>query len=340
MDFIQTDDGGIQDDTANLDDMFGAFPDPEDDAFAAIDSLGPTDDAESQDCVLHSYDSTVNSRGERVILRTGTRAEYRYPTYEDRAALVHTRIYDASKSLDRTELMIRSPYIKEALRSVIKSYPGTNIGSVGNIQLKNEPRCLFHYRKELYTYAQGQQSQAREHIILCLRYMYRVLWSPISLYRLLMQGDKSLQGLDFENLWMAFKPGSFIYHRKDGVHQIFKLLSIPDSHFRSTPSQEMYLELERIECDGTNFGRVMQEHIIKRYDGFKFLVQLPYYPLEFHPAKDDIKDELIARGRKFISLLGIHHRSYSGMARMCHHESTNDPSTEMETMEVYSRQCF
>jgi hypothetical protein len=41
---------------------------------------------------------------------------------------------------------------------------------------------------------------------------------------------------------------------------------------------------------------------------------LDIFPLQYHEQAEKLKDALIVRGRKFISLIGIHHRNYKGIA--------------------------
>ena len=41
---------------------------------------------------------------------------------------------------------------------------------------------------------------------------------------------------------------------------------------------------------------------------------LDVFPLQYHEQAEKLKDALTARGRKFISLIGIHHRNYKGIA--------------------------
>jgi len=44
------------------------------------------------------------------------------------------------------------------------------------------------------------------------------------------------------------------------------------------------------------------------------LDQLKIFPLEYHTNKEDLTASLVARGKKFVSLQGIHYKSYEGIA--------------------------
>ena len=93
----------------------------------------------------------------------------REPSIE--TALVLTRGYSIRKDPDTTQLEIRSPYMRATLKQVIQSCHGVNINSNGAIPLSGDPRCLFHSRDELYTYASmNQDKNAKEHITFLLQY--------------------------------------------------------------------------------------------------------------------------------------------------------------------------
>src|ERR1700753_3683867 len=87
----------------------------------------PLISGEGRVCDLHTYDARTNSKGHIVYLQTGW--QYQDEPEADKThhiALVLTRFWEG-KELERTELQVRSPYIKRAMREVIKSYPGVNI---------------------------------------------------------------------------------------------------------------------------------------------------------------------------------------------------------------------
>jgi hypothetical protein len=44
------------------------------------------------------------------------------------------------------------------------------------------------------------------------------------------------------------------------------------------------------------------------------LDQLKIFPLEYHLRKEELAAKLVARGKKFVSLQGIHYHYYEGVA--------------------------
>jgi len=284
------------------------------DAFSALD-----DDRykhQGEKCEIHLYERRFNTRGEPVILQSGSRSDLVWAVESSiEAALVVTRFYNHRKELESTQLEIKSPYIREAMKTVIGSYPGVNINSGGPILVPGDPMCLFHYRNELHSYASKcQNKKAREHILFCLKYLSKVLNREIMSYEELMQNEDAAPGLECPNLWMAFKPGTLLYARKEhGIDVISRLRSMAKV---KSPLQHEYWTLvtEIITCDGSDFRFVSEVVRILNYDGYRPLTQLGIYPLEYHRDAEGVRTNLVARGKTYVSMLGAHHCSYDGAA--------------------------
>src|SRR5436190_16379827 len=95
-------------------------------------------------CELKTFEARYNSKGERLVLDVGSRKLLDPPHRAKDSALVLTRFYDREKELEYTELEIRSPHIKAALKEIVPEYHDLNIQSK-NIVLRDDPKCLFHY---------------------------------------------------------------------------------------------------------------------------------------------------------------------------------------------------
>ena len=267
-------------------------------------------------CEMHCYDARENSKGETIILRTGTK--YDMEDEEERspdAALVLTRYIENGETW-LYELNIQSPYIKKALQEVVGSYPGINIETDSTITLHGEPRCLFHYRKELKEYAEASQDDCmREHVGFSLRYMNRALRKEILTFENMMEGNEEAPGLDFENLWVAFKPGTLVYLKTfDGLDSIEKFISMSKRE-DMTGTQTWKLVLSSLKYDGVGFGYTRTESTIKHYSGYKPLTDLEVFPFKFHGDHESIRGRLLSRGRKYMTLHGCHYRMYNNEPR-------------------------
>jgi hypothetical protein len=283
------------------------------DAFAALDD--GLYENEGANCEIHMYERRYNSRGEAILLQSGTRSEFAWATERSiEAALILTRYYSIRKDLETTVLKIKSPYIRAALKAVIRSYPGVNINSSGPILIPDDPMCLFHYRDELHTYASKiRNKKAKEHIMFLLQYMTKVLEREITSYEELMQNEDVPPGLEFRNLWMAFKPGILLYYKMNGVGQLCRLRSI--TKVRPFQQPEYWtLMSEVLGYDGKNLRFVQSNAKITNYDGYRPLAEFERFPLQYHEHGEGIRTAHLERGKKYITFLGIHHLIYEGPA--------------------------
>jgi hypothetical protein len=278
-------------------------------------------------CEIKTYEARFNAKGERVTLHVGSRRDLNIPRGRDHdSALVLTRYYDKERELERTELEVQSPYIKAALRDVIKKYPSVNMDSKELI-ITDLPKCLFHYRLELQSYRDTLHDQtAADHVDFALRYMEQVLqiqiWNWFNFvdadaFGLGERDQPNLEaGLEFPDLWMAFRPGSLVYAKRDGAEKILRLKSmtrctcVKPHCFR----KKWTIIAEQIIYDGDTFGYEPLWFYVHPYEGHIPFKNLGIFPLQYHPSKDDVMRELRERGKKYVSLRGVVHQDYEGIA--------------------------
>lgn len=268
-------------------------------------------------CELKTYEARYNSQGKRIILNVGTRKELDPPSEKTHeSALVLTRFYDKEKDLEYTELAINSPHIKAALRKVVSEYPGVNL-QTKEIVIRDAQKCFFHYRKELQAYGSNlDNAVAIQHLLFALEYMYKTLQNELYSYYIFVETPSLAPSLDFPNLWMAFRPGDLIYTQTYNVKRVlrFKKMERCSCTLPWCPKSRWLLYAEFIDYDGTNFGFVNDLYYIYPYDNYKPFEELKVFPLRYHSNKEAIIEDMLARGRKFVSLHGVHHREYEGIA--------------------------
>jgi hypothetical protein len=246
-------------------------------------------------CELRTYESHLNSRGEQIALQVGTKKKIKpSKVSEIDSALVLTKYYkdlDGHKVLDYTKLDVKSPHLKEALRKTIPRYPGLNLNSE-EISFRGLPRCFFHYRKELKAYGTTIQDPiAVQHLVFALQYMYNTLHDEMSSYYSFMESPSVTPGLEYSNLWMAFRPGDLLYTRVDGVNQVLR--------FKEMKSEELchWVYADMVTFDGTDFALRAKSFRIAQYTGYSELRKLPIFPLEYHSDSESIARSTRARGR-------------------------------------------
>ena len=281
---------------------------PYHDPFATL----PEDETTGQTCELKKYDVRYNTKGKRVTLEAGTTQDLGLLKRGNGSALHLTTWYTKDSDVEYTELLVKSPRLVAALKEVIQKYPGVSLDG-REIVIPDLPKCLFHYRNELISYWNNLGDwTTREHVKLLLDHTSQVLESQMRSHRSLMESPDSAPSLSFENLWMAFKPGSYIYHKRPatGTGLVFKLKRMT----RDSESKNWCIEGEQIHYDGKDFGYVTTMHHIRPYDGIWALKQLHLIPLQYLSNLEEIKSEMIKRGKIYVSLRGVHHKKYDSEA--------------------------
>lgn len=292
------------------------------DPLACLDDT--LEDEGGEFCELHVYEHRYNSRGVRVTLQVGASDQLPIETHRNpHAALVIDRSYDYSRALESTSLEIRSPYMRKAMQDVIGAYPGVNLDSTGILQLEgiDEPRCLFHYRHELRMYAERSgDDDMKEHVDFLLRYMARSMQKEMTSWQALMESNEKSPGLEFANLWMAFRPGELLCWGEEciGGQHVVRLRTFELKRTKATHGISEYwlLNTEMMDCNGEYVSFTNEVMTIHKYDGYRPLVDLSIFPLKYHKDEAQLRSEILNRGKVWLSLVGVHHRSYRGTAQL------------------------
>ncbi|KAJ4318724.1 hypothetical protein N0V84_006717 [Fusarium piperis] len=285
-------------------------------------------------CELAEYDSVFNSKGEVVLVRSGTR-NAASGDFEAQggdvggSAILRTTYWDPQGEKAGTQTEIRSGFIKAALKEVVPMYKDRNI-KFSHIVFTGKPKHLFHYRDALYSYARDLEegSLAQQHVSLLFMHLHQELSDAVSAYTTHVEfapKGPAAPSIDFPNLWTIFKEGELVYlsstASEDGADMLIRFKSATcncDCNsvlHRFVHSWEIIGDY--IDSNGKSLGRRETSTKVAYFDGVLNLDQLPVLPLRFHPRKDAIKEQLAARGRKYLDLQKRkNHGHYKGMARI------------------------
>jgi hypothetical protein len=278
-----------------------------------------------ENCELKRYDALFNARGNRVVLPAGSTRSINYGgDFGFSSALTVTKFWSKEKDFEYTELEIKSPHMKAALKAVVPYYKDFRI-ELKHIVLRDEPECLFHYREELQHYGMSlQDPEAAKHVLFLLQYMWRELSTELFTFYSTMENPGASATLDFQNLWMAFKPDELLYLRystsnrfkQEEVIQLTSMERCKCDRFNCSRNNWWRVSGTVLNYDGENFGYEERSLIIRRYEGYRPVHELPIFPLRYHPRREDIRTRLVARGKKFCTLQGMHYQQYNGIAEL------------------------
>jgi hypothetical protein len=294
------------------------------DIFSIHDSDAPSTDLSDSERVpdvgwkleLKKYDVRTTSTGQQIVLQTGLKYDF-YDVENDsqESAIVVTKSFSAKNILLKVEINIRSPYIVKALKAVVPWYPNVNLDG-DNIVIVGPPHCLFHYYQELLEYGNRSYDDdalsAKGHIDFAVNYMKDVFASDLRHYRTCLQTRDSNAGLDWDRLWMAYRPGDMVFCRENDELYAGRLLRMDKRDYVYWGYWD--LELERIVCTGAKMVYQTCEVCIDKYSGLKQLKDLHAYPLRYHRNQGAIREKLIKRGKQLFSLRGVHQKYYRGHA--------------------------
>lgn len=127
----------------------------------------------------------------------------------------------------------------------------------------------------------------------------------------LLDDDK----ITYDLLWALFRANDHVITTCPGSGKP-RCLRYDLGEEKKTDQGLEYFELQcrYFDFDGKVFGEVTEMLSIPKFRGSRPITALEHFPLRFHPALDDIRDQLTACGRKFVEMMGRQHRYYDGQA--------------------------
>ncbi|KAH6697478.1 hypothetical protein F5X68DRAFT_257633 [Plectosphaerella plurivora] len=110
--------------------------------------------------------------------------------------------------------------------------------------------------------------------------------------------------IQFDDLWTVFPPGTLVYGRPfQNQHQVFV---VKDNQSPWPWAGQGYREHQTWKLDVWSydwkdrcFSRTLFTLVFEQFDGHLPLTSLPFYPFDLHPERDEVRKELIDRGKEF-----------------------------------------
>ncbi|KAJ6576105.1 P-loop containing nucleoside triphosphate hydrolase protein [Mycena vulgaris] len=223
-----------------------------------------------------------------------------------------------------TKLLIRSDPLRKALRGVMKVTEGVNWnGSV----LKLHPHLLLAFLPQIRVASssddtddslEDEENTTKAHLNLLIEFLESEYASTLQKIGTLVDHEE----VTFDLLWAVFVPGEILFALCETTDEprAFRLKSIQQKIRWPTNTVDWDLTCEYVEADDDSsaaaaqqFGLATHSITIENFDGTRKITDLTTYPIKHHPAADRIKQKIIARGRKWSSLHGAHHKQYNGL---------------------------
>ena len=122
--------------------------------------------------------------------------------------------------------------------------------------------------------------------------------------------------ITFELLWALWKPHTLAYTTTYGTSSEPRVFKVDMAHeHESIIAGKFYgIHGKYFEYDGKKFGYGSMFEEIPEFQGARKIASLPVYPLKYHKNESQVRADLIDRGKKFVSLDGVHYKAYQGIA--------------------------
>ncbi|KAJ7192662.1 P-loop containing nucleoside triphosphate hydrolase protein [Mycena pura] len=288
--------------------------------FLGIKHIDKIREPDSGEWIIQNQDSE---------LRHESDTKDKYAEWAEYAFLVQRTVVQ-TRSSDYPEMsttfLIRSDLLRRSLREVMGDGPGINwTGSVVEL----DPQLLLSFLPRITDseaasnlsdtpgVSEGDESTTtKEHLSFLVEFLE-------SEYATLLKGARDLlqQGeITFDLLWAVFVPGEVIFApcETSGEPRAFRLWNMRKrSDWNSTwwnLTCEYVEAVDNASVTEQPFGLAYHNITIQDFDGVRKIAELAAYPLKYHADADIIRQKLTHRGRKWMELVGVHHKQYSGLA--------------------------
>lgn len=120
--------------------------------------------------------------------------------------------------------------------------------------------------------------------------------------------------ITYDLLWALF-PFHIPVFSIDNTSSEPQLVRFSSGEYKETNQGNFYLlRGQMINHDGVDFGWGSHSYRLNEFGGSCKIRSLAAYPFEHHPAQDEIRAQLLERGRKYVSLVEPKLQEYTGLA--------------------------
>ncbi|RXW20918.1 hypothetical protein EST38_g4942 [Candolleomyces aberdarensis] len=237
-----------------------------------------------------------------VVVRTIPRLENAEPTFK---------------------IVIKSEYILKACREVIETWPGVSWNAD---PLELDPQIFITYHQQFLDYQRVLEEKKRSELETHLLTSVKLLNTTIAAdYRTTLGTIKRLTKhgeITFELLYGILVPRTLFVVRcaVTGLPRLLQLSYFQKTAIEGKPMYQLVLEsvdlVDRAMSNTVGVGRVQTVVYLPPFRGATPISSLDAYPLKFHPDEAGLREAILKRGKKWNSLMGVHHKEYDGLAAL------------------------
>lgn len=206
-------------------------------------------------------------------------------------------------------VVVQNQVIKDLLAEVFHGYNGITTGL--NKLVFRAPFRPLYYRWKLFAETIDRYKKKGHDAAPFAQLLYNIIELELRETMDEIEDLKNNFVMTYQHLWAIFEPGVRVYSSYEGHDRFFLVESC--QYVAEPVVPHLAINVKYIDWDGSRFGYASTTLQINAFSGTKAIADLPTYPAKFHPYKEEVEKAVMARGRKFRSLSGVHYKAYSGM---------------------------
>ncbi|KAJ3792852.1 P-loop containing nucleoside triphosphate hydrolase protein [Lentinula aff. detonsa] len=221
------------------------------------------------------------------------------------------------------KLVVKSEYILKACKDVIQSWPGISWNSD---PLEIDPEIFLTFLDEFIAYrdklaSKTKKSDTDTYVLQSVDALLKYLRTDYANTIATIQKLKAHGEITSKLLYSILVPRSLFVARCaiTGHYRLFKLISYNYVMIDDKP-RCIRLDLESIDLvdrhvsQTVGVGRVRTVVALSAFNGTVKIQDLDVYPLKFHPDYETLRDSILVRAKKWVNLIGVHHKEFDGVA--------------------------
>ncbi|KAG6864452.1 hypothetical protein C0991_009401 [Blastosporella zonata] len=236
------------------------------------------------------------------------------------------------------KIVVKSEYLLKACKDVIKTWSGVSWNS-DPLEVRIQPMYYFpladvqqlepdmfitflpsfkKYRDELA--AKKNKEEADAHVIASVDLLVGAIHSDWGSTLQKIKRLKSHQEMTYDLLFAILVPRTLFVTKCaiTGRPRLFKLISAQRTALEGKSCYQLTCEsidlVDRISDGSVVVGKVQTQILVRQFKGTTKIQNLDAYPLEYHPNPAALLEVLLKRGKKWVGLVGVHHKQYRGIA--------------------------
>ena len=210
-----------------------------------------------------------------------------------------------------TELVIGSPFIQQALRSILSSYSFLNLAA-DPIVIPKPFAPLFHYREELEEYTRSAERTDVEatHMRALMNEFFKLYMEDT---RRIFTEEVPKGRVRFEYLWTLFRAEDDIIVHNEYFREMHRVVHCEVTITNAGRKFNIYTW--RWGYNAGKFGPCAETIIIHEFASTRRIQQLSCFPVKLLLPEEQAKlnQDLIDRGRQWRQLISPKQRLYNGL---------------------------